>query len=188
MAEAYGLQNAIGDGHRTNAGVGASVGNATSPTYGVARVGTGGGVAGNCIYSVVATSGDLIVSEFFACVGVVPTVVAPILKFWRRPDGAQTSLAPGGTGDIAMTPATMTIPLLAITGNCYVIRFTANNVFNPGEAFIVEIDTIDTGAAATATLGHSGYYVRFNADSIQSTAGAAKPNTSAVGRVFVVTA
>ena len=108
MAEAYGLQNAIGDGHRTNAGVGASVGNATSPTYGVARVGTGGGVAGNCIYSVVATSGDLIVSEFFACVGVVPTVVAPILKFWRRPDGAQTSLAPGGTGDIAMTPATMT--------------------------------------------------------------------------------
>ena len=52
----------------------------------------------------------------------------------------------------------------------------------------MEIDTIDTGAAATATLGHSGYYVRFNADSIQSTAGAAKPNTSAVGRVFVVTA
>ena len=65
MAEAYGLQNAIGDGHRTNAGVGAAAGHPTYPTYGVARIGTGGGTNGNCIYSVVATSGDLIVSEFF---------------------------------------------------------------------------------------------------------------------------
>lgn len=189
MAEAYGLQNSIGDAHRTNAGVGSAAGHATNPTYGLATIGTGA-TEGNCIYSVVAVSGDLVVSEFYACLGVVPTTVAPIFKFWRRPNGAQ-ALAPGGTGDVAMTPATLTIPLsnpTPITGNVYVIRFTQNNVFNPGEAFIVEIDTKDTGAAALATLGHNGYYVRFNADSVQSTAGAGKPNTNAVGRVYVVTA
>jgi hypothetical protein len=190
MAEAYGLQNSIGDSVRVTGGVGVTAGHATNPTYGVALIGGASASAGNCVYSVVATSGTLVVSEFYACLGVLPTTDSPVFKFWRRPNGAQ-AVAPGSTGDVAMTPATLTIPLtnptLAI-GNVYVIRFTANNEFNPGEAFIVELDAKDSGAAATATLGHNGYYYRFNADSITSTAGAAKPNTGAVGRVYVVTA
>jgi hypothetical protein len=191
MAEAYGLQNSIGDSTRINSGVGSTAGSATSPTYGIALIGGASATAGNCVYSIVATAGTLVVSEFYACIGVIPTTVAPVFKFWRRPDGAQTSLAPGGTGDVALTPATLTIPLSVptpATGNVYVIRFTQNNEFNPGEAFIVELDVKDSGAAATATLGHNGFYYRFNADSVTSTAGAAKPNTGSLGRVYVVTA
>lgn len=190
MAEAYGLQNSIGDSGRVNTGVGIVNNSGNNPTYGISGIGTGG-TADKCIYSVVATSGILVVSEFYACLGVAPTAVAPIFKFWRRPNGAQGNTAPDSTGDVAMTPATMTIPLTnptPITGNVYVIRFTQNNEFYPGEAFLVELQTPDTGAAATATLGHNGYYYRFNADSVTSTAGAAKPGTGSVGRVYVVTA
>lgn len=190
MAEAYGLQNSIGDSGRANAGIGVVTNTGNSPTYGIANIGSAVSTAGKCIYSVVATSGILVVSEFYACLGVAPNAVAPVLKFWRRPDGSQ-AVAPGTTGDVAMTPATLTIPLSTptpITGNVYVIRFTQNNEFYPGEAFIVELDAADTGAAATATLGHNGYYYRFNADSVTSTAGAAKPGTGSVGRVYVVTA
>lgn len=190
MAEAYGLQNSIGDSSRANTGVGVVTNSGNNPTYGIANIGSAVSTAGKCIYSVVATSGILVVSEFYACLGVVPSAVAPVFKFWRRPNGAQ-AVAPDSTGDVAMTPATLTIPLTNPTlavGNVYVIRFTQNNEFYPGEAFLVELDVPDTGAAATATLGHNGYYYRFNADSITSTAGAGKPGTGSVGRVYVVTA
>ena len=187
MAEAYGLQNSIGDASRSGVQSGLIANSGNYTTYGVAGIGTGGTTAGKCIYSIVAVCGTLVVSEFWAIVGVVPTAVAPVFRFWRRPNGAQANVAPGSTGDIAMTQAELTIPLTAVTGNGYVARFTNNNEFNPGEAFIVELKAADTGAAATAVLGHNGFYYRFNVDSIQSSGGVPKPNTNSVGRIYVVT-
>jgi len=196
MAEAYGLQHSIGGGSGYNSAAVstlATIAGASATQVPVVYIGGNSATNGHIVYSAAAIFGDLVITEFWAVLGVIPTAVAPVFKFWRRPN-ATVAVAAGGTGDVAMncgtaSGTTMTIPLTnptAVTGAVYCVRFTGGNVLNPGEAFIVELDVKDTGASATALLGHTGYYSRFNADSIQASAGAAKPNTGAVGRVYVV--
>lgn len=196
MAEAYGLQNSIGGGAGyCSAAVStiAAVDGTAGTQVPVVHIGTSS-TAGRIVYTAAAIFGDLVITEFWAVLGVIPTTVAPVFKFWRRPNATVGNVAAGGTGDVAIncgtaSGTTMTIPLTnptPVTGAVYCVRFTGGNVLNPGEAFIVEIDAVDSGAAATALLGHTGYYSRFNADSVQASAGAAKPNTGSVGRVYVV--
>lgn len=207
MAESYGLQNAIGNAAGifynatigSNAGYGVAAGyTATASKSIIPTTGIGSDSAsGRTIYAVAATFGDLVISEFWVSIGgTVSASTAPVLKFWRRADATKFNVDAGGSGDTAIykadgtTADTMTIPTSGptpIAGNVYVKRFSGNTVINPGEAFIVELD-VAGDAATTAILGHVGYYSRFNADSVQSSAGAAKPNTNAVGRVYVVTA
>lgn len=204
MAEAYGLQNGIGGAAgilhvatTTEAGLAVAAGyKATASKSIIPTTAIGSDVAqdGNTIYAVVATLGDLVISEFWVAIGgTMSTTTAPVLKFWRRVDATKLNVDAGGTGDVAIykadgtTAETMTIPKSSptpIAGNVYVKRFGGNTVIHPGEAFVVELD-VRGDAATTCTLGHAGYYSRFNADSIQSSAGAAKVNASAIGRVYV---
>lgn len=207
MAEAYGLQNAIGNSNglvypsniASNAGWAVAGGYTKTasksiiPTTGIGSDSS----SGRTIYAVPATFGDLVISEFWVSIGgTMSTTTAPVFKFWRRADATAFNVDAGDTGDTAIykadgtTAETMTISKSGptpIAGNVYVKRFSGNTVINPGEAFIVELD-VAGDAATTALIGHVGYYSRFNADSVQSTAGAGKPNPNAVGRIYVVSA
>lgn len=197
MSEFYGLQNANGRGGSTPLAADEVVGfnSASDKVPGsVLEIGSGG-TGGYGVYWVPNnTSSNLIITSVCVIVGgTMSATTSPKFLFWRRPNQVALHIVPGGTGDIAManeagTAYSLTVPKSAptpIAGDVFVREFDdGGNVFAPGEAMMVELET--AGDAATmAVIGHEGFFAKIAIRSFLTT-GTAKTPTSAIGAIYRV--
>lgn len=181
---AYSNDNSIGVVYIANSTDGTATTN-----YPLLNIGSGGN-AGRYIYEAEAGGCNLIITGFWVLVCAAPsTSTAPVLKFWRRPNAGVAGSEVALYKSDGTTQWTLTIPTSSptpIVGDVYRLQFPGGLTINPGESMVVETDVLGN-AATTAHMGHTGYFERFGGTEANTT-GIAKTETSAIGKVYTVTA